>query len=450
MPAVAFGQWQFESVFPPDEEAQYRDAHGIAVDPDGKVWVQYLPATDSVEVAELDDAWQPVSTVHVFNSDGSPADISPIKFVEVGGETDTLGGHLYDAAGTPTWFTHAGTGLRSDHEGNIIVTVDGSPGTEVESAIVYKLDYETGEGLNKATYPARSPVAPGIDGNGNIYLADVFAGGPIHILDQDFNSLGNAIDATVGFSRGFEVSEDGNTIYWAGYTNSAVVAYQRPDEFSPYDSLGVIIPGMDSESMARQPETGYLWVSAGSPNDMPNDYEGVETNWQVQTWYAFDPADFEVDTVPTPLDSLTWQIGDGASEETDGRPRGIAFSPDGETAYVIQFNQGAPSVEVFSGSIANAIEVVDAELPGRITLEQNYPNPFNPTTSIEFAVSESGPVSLRLFDSLGRQVATLYEGVTTPGTYSMSFDGTDLSSGMYVYVLEAGGERITRSMILAK
>lgn len=452
LPAAASAQWQFDSEFPPDEDRQFSSAHGIAVDPDGKVWVQYFGPTDSVQVPALDDTFQPVRVIYVFNPDGTEADISPIKFLDFpGGERDTLGGHVFvNDSGEKQWFSRPGVGLRADHNGNIIVSVDASPGTVEESGILYRVNFQTGEGMNKATFDARGPTAAAVDDDGNVYITDVFPGDPILVFDENFNFIGNAIDATVGFSRAFEVSADGNTIFWAGYTNNAVIAYQRPDEFSPYDSLGVVIPGVASESMVRHPTTGNLWVSAGSPNDPPNNLEGFDTNWQVQTWYAFDPDNLTVDSVPTPLDSLTWQVGDGASEHADGRPRGIDFAPDGDAAYVIQFSQTAPSVQKFVPGEDTAIDVIDTEVPQTIVLDQNYPNPFNPTTRIRFSVKETAPVSLKVYDVLGREVAVLVDRTVAPGTFDVTLNARGLPSGNYVYVLEANGERLSKTMMLVK
>lgn len=91
------------------------------------------------------------------------------------------------------------------------------------------------------------------------------------------------------------------------------------------------------------------------------------------------------------------------------------------------------------------------ELPDRITLYQNYPNPFNPATTIEYAIPRSAPVTLTVFDMLGRRVATLMENrVMEAGTHRISFDARDLASGIYVYRLEVGNQIETRMMQLLK
>lgn len=83
-------------------------------------------------------------------------------------------------------------------------------------------------------------------------------------------------------------------------------------------------------------------------------------------------------------------------------------------------------------------------------LSQNYPNPFNPTTKIEFQISNAGPVSLRIYDILGREVATLINEEKPAGNYEVEFDGGNLSSGVYFYKLQAGDFIQTKKMILLR
>ncbi len=88
--------------------------------------------------------------------------------------------------------------------------------------------------------------------------------------------------------------------------------------------------------------------------------------------------------------------------------------------------------------------------PGGYSLEQNFPNPFNPTTQIRFEVPVSGFVSLKIFDVLGREVATLVNERKSPGTYEVQFDGSKLPSGIYFYRLEAGSFVETKKLVLLK
>ncbi len=91
-------------------------------------------------------------------------------------------------------------------------------------------------------------------------------------------------------------------------------------------------------------------------------------------------------------------------------------------------------------------------------LYQNYPNPFNPTTNITYVIARSEAtqqsaalqVQLKVYDALGREVATLVNAKQTPGKYSVQFDATELPSGIYYYTLRAGNFVQTKKMILMK
>ncbi len=83
-------------------------------------------------------------------------------------------------------------------------------------------------------------------------------------------------------------------------------------------------------------------------------------------------------------------------------------------------------------------------------LFQNYPNPFNPRTRIGFTLEHEAYTRLRVFDLLGREVASLVDEERAPGSYEVEFDGSRLSSGVYFYRLQAGVARETRSFIIEK
>lgn len=91
-----------------------------------------------------------------------------------------------------------------------------------------------------------------------------------------------------------------------------------------------------------------------------------------------------------------------------------------------------------------------APVIAEFALEQNYPNPFNPSTSISFTLSRSDLTSLNVFDVLGRTVASMNFGRMDAGRHTVSFDGSNLSSGVYFYQLESGAINATRKMLLLK
>ncbi|HCV44227.1 MAG TPA: hypothetical protein DGH68_12135 [Bacteroidetes bacterium] len=89
-------------------------------------------------------------------------------------------------------------------------------------------------------------------------------------------------------------------------------------------------------------------------------------------------------------------------------------------------------------------------LPTKVDLGQNYPNPFNPTTRIDYSVPQSGYVSLKVYNLLGKEVATLVAGRQEPGTHYAYFDGQEFPTGVYFYRLQTDQNSITRKLVLMK
>lgn len=89
-------------------------------------------------------------------------------------------------------------------------------------------------------------------------------------------------------------------------------------------------------------------------------------------------------------------------------------------------------------------------VPRLATLEQNYPNPFNPTTNIEFTIAHPGFVSLKVYDVLGREVATLVNQNLSPGVHIVKWVANNVSSGVYFYRLQVGSLLETRKLVILK
>lgn len=86
----------------------------------------------------------------------------------------------------------------------------------------------------------------------------------------------------------------------------------------------------------------------------------------------------------------------------------------------------------------------------KFDLGQNYPNPFNPVTSIKYSVPQNSLVTLKVYDVLGREVRTLVNEVKNAGSYNVSFNASELASGLYIYTLRAGNNTLTKKMMLLK
>ncbi len=97
-----------------------------------------------------------------------------------------------------------------------------------------------------------------------------------------------------------------------------------------------------------------------------------------------------------------------------------------------------------------AVEPRVIAAPASYGLSRNFPNPFNPSTMVEFTLGNAGYASLRVYDVLGREVAVLAEGELAAGSHSVRFDGSGLSSGTYLAVLQSGGHALFQKMMLVK
>ena len=89
-------------------------------------------------------------------------------------------------------------------------------------------------------------------------------------------------------------------------------------------------------------------------------------------------------------------------------------------------------------------------IPSDFELYQNYPNPFNPVTNVEFGISNLGFVTLKVYDILGKEAATLVNEILSPGKYTVKFNGSSFASGVYFCKMESGEFKDIKRMVLIK
>ncbi|MDR3627476.1 MAG: T9SS type A sorting domain-containing protein [Ignavibacteriaceae bacterium] len=105
---------------------------------------------------------------------------------------------------------------------------------------------------------------------------------------------------------------------------------------------------------------------------------------------------------------------------------------------------------LFLSPKTTAVNSKDNAVIKSFTLSQNYPNPFNPATVINYSVPKESHVTIKVFDILGREVASLVNEVKQSGSYSVKFDGSKLTSGIYLYKMQAGNFAVTKKLVLMK
>jgi hypothetical protein len=129
------------------------------------------------------------------------------------------------------------------------------------------------------------------------------------------------------------------------------------------------------------------------------------------------------------------------------------------TIYVVYYKDSASYTQLWTKKrLINlgAIRRLGTSVPDRYSLSQNYPNPFNAETKIKFDIQKSvassqySVVTLKIFDILGKEVAALVNESLQPGTYEVTFDGSNLPSGVYFYQLRTGNFIETKKLVLLK
>jgi len=171
------------------------------------------------------------------------------------------------------------------------------------------------------------------------------------------------------------------------------------------------------------------------------------------TWRLINTGstDFLKSDWPIPV-NLSYSDADLLHSGIGGFPFGdLNWFPAQKTAWLAQRAAEYSSINSSLNAGRLVTSVYDrGSLPAEFLLQQNYPNPFNPVTVIDYSISKTTLVSIKVYDILGRYVAQLVKEIKHPGMYSVKFDGTSLPSGIYFYSITAGKFNKVRKMILLK
>ena len=269
---------------------------------------------------------------------------------------------------------------------------------------------------------------------------------------SDSNSTGYSVlvnpqDARVIYVGGEKYSSDGNPY---------AALYKTTDNGVTWNRIGrsVINHQWEQIKVLECDKSNPNKVYAGSSYGLYVSTDAGSTWSQLSMYSAYalviDPANGN---------NLFLGSYDGVQLSTDGGKTWRSFNEHLTTSSIECLDYDAVNKVLYAGTrtggvfrrnLGTASAVQDDATPSRFTLEQNYPNPFNPTTTIRFSVPEQGSYRLTVQTLLGQQVACLVNGTLAAGSYSVPFDGQNLSSGTYFYRLERGTSILTKKMIIIK
>jgi len=142
-----------------------------------------------------------------------------------------------------------------------------------------------------------------------------------------------------------------------------------------------------------------------------------------------------------PGDSLYFDVTFTAGQDSGYQSGSIIFSHNASTS---------PDSVSVSAYVITSLEKIETNIPNHFELKQNYPNPFNPITTIKFSIPKSEFVTLKIYNTLGQEVASLVSDKLNAGSYKYTWDAGSLASGVYVYKIQAGTYLENRKLIYMK
>ncbi|MCC5933251.1 MAG: T9SS type A sorting domain-containing protein [Balneolales bacterium] len=198
-------------------------------------------------------------------------------------------------------------------------------------------------------------------------------------------------------------------------------------------TLPLVLRNLEFSNNGWFEQSGEFEISWSGLSEFPSDWQ-----FSITDTYTGEVIDLRDNQSAVVQIDVAQSTSDEPSVEWTLTPQAVIASVS-ESRFLLNVVAGSPV------SIGEGIEA-----PLQVSLDQNYPNPFNPATTIRYTLSSPSDVRLDVFNLMGQRVASLQDGFQQTGTYTVNFDASNLSSGVYVYRLQAGGHTLTRKMTLVK
>jgi hypothetical protein len=314
-------------------------------------------------------------------------------------------------------------------------TDDGATWTE---QVIYDVKADSGElPLGEEDIAPDGSCAVILDGEGNA-----------HVVWGNYLFVGDSQSApTDAF-----LSTDAAIMYWSAATGVKEIAFPIDDTtqnitVNARDGNYASMPDIGIDSQGRLFVTYQNFIP--EKDDSGYCYEHIYALASPDggaTWSA--PKDI---TPGTRIDAAYQSLADNVDDYlhivyNDDEIAGGGFQGDHVMYEVAVKYMTYPAADLLVTGVAE----IPGEVPGVYSLAQNYPNPFNPTTNISYAIPAESFVTLKVFDILGQEVATLVNEFQNPGTYMVDFNAADFANGAYFYRLQAGNFTDVKKMVLMK
>ncbi|HEX2962320.1 MAG TPA: T9SS type A sorting domain-containing protein [Ignavibacteriales bacterium] len=207
------------------------------------------------------------------------------------------------------------------------------------------------------------------------------------------------------------------------------------------------VPNQENESVLAAYEVS-MFDEAGNNAMLSNGMRGSHMNLGSTTQVQLHFNDYQLQYGSFSENNITAKYWDNNSGEWVA-VNNATLSTESNT---VSFQQNTLSnlVILTAAKTATAMEGQDAGVVGSYKLSQNYPNPFNPSTVINYTITKAGFVSLKVYNILGKEVATLVSGQQTEGMHSVQFNASNLPSGIYIYTIQAGEFSASKKLMLLK
>lgn len=260
------------------------------------------------------------------------------------------------------------------------------------------------------------------------------------IYNMDNSDIPSNIVNSIGFDK------DNNVwictgMYWnPPYTSKSGGGLAKFDglNWSIYNKENSLLPSNDITALLFD-NNDNIWIGTMPYYTKYNEqYIGgglacfhEESSWQV----------FNTENSPLPSNTITSLVFDSKTNLWIGTSPQWIGNGNCTLGGIVVYNPVGAVVKNTNGEETN---------PKHYSLFQNYPNPFNPVTVIGYQLPVTSTISLKVYNLLGQEVATLFEGIRQPGNYEATFDGSELTSGIYFYRLMLGNYEETKKLILLK